>query len=119
MVSGAIRGYIDSLDEFLDDDTEDVERQDASGTKIDKPKETWDFAQIHLGSRQRATTIASFVNDNDPAFDNFSKKLAQCIHNILMQEYLDSCEQEGTFAGSVIPPFPTVKGTDTVSTMIV
>lgn len=110
MVSGAIRGYLDNLDEFLDE-----EEVDAKPQKTQKKKETWDFEQIYLGSRQRSSPISLFIDDSDPAFANFVKNLAQCIHNILMQEYLSMCEARGTFDGIAMPPFPAVKSSDLVS----
>ena len=108
MVSGAIRGYLDNLDEFLDEEEVDAQPQKT------KKKESWDFEQIYLGSRQRPCMISSFIDSDDPAFTNFVKNLAQCIHNILMQEYLSTCEARGTFDGITMPPFPTVKTSDLV-----
>ena len=116
MVSGAIRGYINNLDDFLDDDEEDMQSQTEIPTAAGKSKqEVWDFEHIHLGSRQRATTISSFIDHDDPAFENFLGNLAQCIHDILMHEYIDSCERQGTFSGTTQPPFPVVKDSDSVS----
>lgn len=111
MISGTIRGYLDNLDEFLD------EEEAAMHPQKRKKDETWDFEQIHLGSRQRPTSISSFIDNEDPAFMNFPRNLAQCIHNILMQEYLSTCEKAGTFEGITMPPFPSVKTSDLVSTI--
>ena len=116
MISGTIRGYIDHLDDFLEEDEDDTEPQSSISAKTGKnKKEDWNFEHVHLGSRQRAIAISSFIDNDDPAFDNFSQKLGQCIHDILMHEHIDSCEQRGTFTGSVIPPFPVVKDSDLVS----
>ncbi|KAI0087064.1 hypothetical protein BDY19DRAFT_995481 [Irpex rosettiformis] len=112
MVSGTIRGYIDTLDDFLDEDDDETE-----GLRKGKKKESWDFEHIYLGSRQNAVTLSSFVikGCEDLAFTDFSKKLSECINDILIQEHLNLCVEQGTLAGVPLPPFSVVKDSDLIT----